>query len=267
MDIAKNSVIHESIGLIFPATDSCSIQLTIKIGENALASVIEKFDADTDRNIDYKLTVQADKNSQLKVITLQNLTPKSTFNESRSTDVKAGGRVHFLNFQLGAKSAKGVIYQKASGTSGDLNVDLLCRAKGDQNYDFDVTNSYDAKNGQGKIFVKGIALGQSRLKMNGAIKITRKGGGTDTYLKQDSLLLSDQARVSATPGLNINTNDVKASHGASITNLSDELLFYLNSRGINKNEARKMMMTGFAAEQIDKISDMPEVKNYILTNL
>ncbi len=256
--------VKEPVELRFPDSDF-SAALMVRASENAKATLIERFEGA--RNIDYKLTVQAAKNADLKVITFQNLDPGSTFNELRSTDVQAGGNVHFINFQLGAKKACGAIHQTSTGESGTLNTDLLCRAKNDQEFDFDVKNAYDAKNGLGKIFVKGIALDESRLKMNGTIQITRLGGGTDTYLKQDSLLLSDKAKINAIPGLKIDTNEVKASHGASIVNLNEDALFYLTSRGISREEARKMMIMGFVSEQLNKINNMPELKEYILTHI
>lgn len=263
LSVLSNVRIDEPIKLIFPESGDFSVSLTLKIGENGQASIVEIFEGDEKREVDYHLSINAEQNSSLKIFTLQNLSPQSTFGETRNTMVQAGAMVHFLNFQLGAQKANGKIHQSSIGISGELNTDLFCRARDNQRYDFDVINSYNAPQGRGKIFVKGIADDHAHLSLKGMIQIAQNGSGTDTYLKQDSLLLSESAKVKATPALKIDTNDVKASHGSSIVNLNDETLFYLTARGINPSDARKLLIAGFAADQLDKLNALQDLKETI----
>ena len=68
--------------------------------------------------------------------------------------------------------------------------------------------------------------------------------------------LSQDTVVKSVTGLNIDTNDVKAGHGASIRNLNDEDLYYFGARGIDKDEAKRLLITGFLGAEIQKIQHL-----------
>ena len=237
-------------------------RLTISIGKNAKATIIEKFESKTDQKIELNQEINADNGSELRIISIQNLNNQSDFTENRITNAKKSSKIHCFDFQIGSKSSNLNIRQNANSGS-NINADLLCNAKNDQKFSFNIENIYSGRNGRGKILAKTAASDASTVTINGGINIKRKSGGTDAHLKQDSLLLSKNANIKAIPMLNVDTDNVKAGHGASVTNLNKENLFYLTSRGISEENARKMMVEGFMKECLDKISDLPEVKEYI----
>jgi Fe-S cluster assembly protein SufD len=88
---------------------------------------------------------------------------------------------------------------------------------------------------------------------NGRILVRPDAQGTFAYQKNNNILLTDDAKMDSKPQLEIYADDVKCSHGATIGQLDDDALFYLQSRGINKREARLMLMFGFAHEVIQNI--------------
>jgi len=102
--------------------------------------------------------------------------------------------------------------------------------------------------------VKGVAEGKAHCKCDGMIEIGADGTGTDTYLTQDVLMLHPTANVDAVPALNINTNDVKASHSATVSRVSPEDLYYFGARGITKKEAQKMYVLGFLGDMLQRVS-------------
>lgn len=217
--------------------------------------------------VDARIHLRADRNSRLKVVVFQNLSDTTDLQLQTITQADESAQIDLLQFHLGARSATGDIIQEAIGKEASINTDLLCRTKKEQIHQFNLKNVYRKRNGRGRMTAKGAALDKSRLGMHGCIAIDQTGGGTDANLTQDSLLLSPDATVKATPSLEIDTNDVKAAHGASISNLNEESLFYLTSRGIDEKTARKMLISGFLTEQLDKISDLPELKKEIETIL
>lgn len=241
------------------------LNLHIIVGKNSKATIIEKFDS---KSVNLHQEINADIGSNLRMISIQNLpvrrggNSKSDFTENRILHAKKSAKIHCLDFQLGGKTSKLDIEQNADGES-DINADILCNAKNNQQFNFNIKNIYRGKNGCGQILAKISASDNSFVSINGEIDIQKKAGGTDTYLKQDCLLLSKTANIKTSPKLKINTDNVKAGHGAGITNLNKESLFYLTSRGINEKNARKMMIEGFMKEIIDKIDDLPEVQEYI----
>ena len=89
------------------------------------------------------------------------------------------------------------------------------------------------------------------------IYVDPKATGTDGYQKNDNLVLDPEARVFARPGLEIVTNDVKCSHGTTMTEIDRNQVFYLTSRGISEEEARGLIIDGFFGSILDSISSDP----------
>lgn len=131
------------------------------------------------------------------------------------------------------------------GESANSDVYWVMDNLGSQKNDYFAGNSFDAKNCTGEIIAKSVAAEKCRVNFIGEIDITLQGGGTDSYLKQDVLMLDDTCFVEAVPSLEIKTNDVKAGHGVSISKLNDDRLFYLMSRGVDKETARALVLNGF----------------------
>jgi len=104
---------------------------------------------------------------------------------------------------------------------------------------------------------KGVLDDMSTGAFNGRILVRPDAQGTFAYQKNNNILLTDDAKMDTKPQLEIFADDVKCSHGATVGQLDDEALFYLQSRGINKREARLMLMFGFAHEVIQNIKVEP----------
>lgn len=100
---------------------------------------------------------------------------------------------------------------------------------------------------------KGILDGQSRAVFNGKVFVRHGAQQTDAQQTNKNLLLSDDARVDTKPQLEIYADDVKCAHGAAVGQLSEDEMFYLESRGINPALAKNILTYGFAEEVIEKI--------------
>jgi Fe-S cluster assembly protein SufD len=100
---------------------------------------------------------------------------------------------------------------------------------------------------------KGVLDGKSHAVFNGKVFVRHGAQQTDAQQTNKNLLLSNEARVDTKPQLEIFADDVKCAHGAAVGQLSEEELFYLESRGINPVLARNMLTYGFAEEVIEKI--------------
>lgn len=103
--------------------------------------------------------------------------------------------------------------------------------------------------------IRAAMFDRSVVDYKGNLIIPKPAQLTDTYLSHDTLLLSDYARAHTVPALEIEANDVKAGHAATIGKVDDELMFYLLSRGIAPQEARQMLITSFFESQLALIPD------------
>jgi Fe-S cluster assembly protein SufD len=104
---------------------------------------------------------------------------------------------------------------------------------------------------------KGVLDDMSTAAFNGRILVRPDAQKTLAYQKNNNILLTDDAKMDTKPQLEIYADDVKCSHGATVGQLDEDALFYLQSRGINKREARLMLMFGFAHEVIQNIKVEP----------
>lgn len=104
---------------------------------------------------------------------------------------------------------------------------------------------------------KGVMDDTSVANFSGCIRVRPDAQKTEAYQANNNLLLSDRAQVNAKPQLVIDADDVKCSHGATVGQIDEEAMFYLRSRGIGKEEARMMMMFGFAHDIIRRVKLEP----------
>jgi Fe-S cluster assembly protein SufD len=100
---------------------------------------------------------------------------------------------------------------------------------------------------------KGVMADISQASFEGKILVRQPAQKTEAYQLNNNLILGDHAIAYSKPNLEIFADDVKASHGATVTQIDEEQLFYLNSRGIGSSDAKKLLVQGFCREIIDQI--------------
>ncbi|MBA4321881.1 MAG: Fe-S cluster assembly protein SufD [Odoribacter sp.] len=126
-----------------------------------------------------------------------------------------------------------------------------------QHVDNFVNVDHAAPNCTSNQLFKGVLDDMSTGVFNGRILVNPIAQGTLAYQKNNNILMTDDAKMDTKPQLEIYADDVKCSHGATVGQLDENALFYLQSRGINKREARLMLMFGFAHEVIQNIKIEP----------
>ena len=102
-----------------------------------------------------------------------------------------------------------------------------------------------ASHTESSLYAKGIAEGKAKILHRGKIVIEKQAFGCVGHQKTDALILSEEARCQALPILEVHNDEVICSHGASIGQLDEELLFYFLSRGVGEEKAREMIVEGF----------------------
>ena len=105
------------------------------------------------------------------------------------------------------------------------------------------------------LLVKSVLLDQSQLFYTGSIRVEKIAQKTDAYQRNENLLLSEHARAESKPALEILANDVRCTHGATISSLSSEHLWYLQTRGIAPEIGKDMLVDGFFHQGIERIFD------------
>lgn len=124
---------------------------------------------------------------------------------------------------------------------------------GVQHLDHDTQQNHLAKNTTSDLLYKGALLDESRSVWQGMIYVAPGAIGTDGYQANRNLILSKGARADSIPGLEILADDVRCTHGATVGRIDENELFYLESRGIPRNEAEQLIVMGFFARIMERI--------------
>ncbi len=169
--------------------------------------------------------------------------------------VSAGRDSRFVSFNLDAGGGLVRNYLEvamlAEGSECDLNG--LYVADHAQHIDNETVIDHLKPRGTSRQLYKGILGGKASAVFSGKIFVRRDAQKTDAAQKNKNLLLSDEAKVDTKPQLEIFADDVKCAHGAAVGQLNEDEIFYLRSRGIGEEAAKRVLTYGFAREVTDRI--------------
>lgn len=139
---------------------------------------------------------------------------------------------------------------------------------GDEDNEFNVKNEviHAAPNSKSNMLTRVVLNGRARANYNGLVRVNPNSYGCKGYQKKETILLSEDAKIDAIPNLEIENNDVKCSHGATISQIDEMKLFYMMSRGIDEKSAKKQIVEGFFDPILVKIED-DKIKEDIKNNI
>ena len=157
------------------------------------------------------------------------------------------------SLSLGARLARNDIRALLDGEGTDVTLNGLYVVRGTQHVDHHTVIDHKRPHGKSRELYKGILDDAASGVFNGRIIVREDAQKTDSEQHNRNLLLSRNALVNTNPQLEINADDVKCAHGATIGQLDSEALFYLRSRGIDLEHARKILTWGFMADLSERI--------------
>jgi Fe-S cluster assembly protein SufD len=171
-----------------------------------------------------------------------------------------------VNVTLGGSVVRIVPTVRFAGPGGRAELLGVSFAGDGQHFEGRLFVDHDAPNCSSDVLYKNALRGESaRTVWIGDVRIRPSATGTNTYEMNRNLLLSDGARADSVPNLEIETGNIAGAGHASATGRFDDLqLFYLQSRGIPEDEARRLVVRGFFADVVDRIG-LPELEQQIMT--
>lgn len=155
--------------------------------------------------------------------------------------------------QLGGRLTKTYYDSLLPGNGAMMEFNGVYFMEGRQHLDVDTLMHHIGLATGGDLLLHGAVKEKGRSVFTGLIKIEQTAQQTNSYLKNENLILNPTARVDSIPSLEIDANDVRASHGATISKIDEEYLFYLMSRGIPRNTAVRMVVEGFFHKVFDRM--------------
>jgi Fe-S cluster assembly protein SufD len=160
---------------------------------------------------------------------------------------------------LGFGSARGRVRMETrlGGEGAEARVTGAYATHGRQHIDFDTTQEHAAPNTTSDLAFRGVLTGRSSAVWRGNIIVDPGAQKTDAFQESRNLLLSKRAHADAIPGLEIQANDVRCTHAAAVAQLDPEQLFYLRSRGLKLEIARRLVIEGFLAALVERFEAGP----------
>ena len=265
--IPENTILTEPI-LIETKMESTVIEHILVIAEkNSKATIIESASSLINNGIkSQQIKVIVKENAKLEYITVQNIN-NSIYNFSKRTaQVKQNGFLYWLDCNIGSKFTQHVTettLEEEGAESKSWGVVF-----GDQNqcYDIKCDTIHSASKTTCDMLTRVVLNDKAKTIYRGLVKINPKAANCQGYQKDDTILLSDDAEADIVPNLEIMNNDVKCSHGATISQIDEEKLFYMMSRGIDKKAAKQAIVEGFFDPILVKI-DNELLKEEILQSI
>jgi Fe-S cluster assembly protein SufD len=162
-------------------------------------------------------------------------------------------RFHWTVAEVGAKLRKGDYEMHLEGEGAEAKLSGCYFGSERQHYDFHTYQNHKVGHSVSDLLFKGALRGRARTIYQGLIKIHKDAQRSDAYQANRNLILSDKARADSIPSLEIEANDVRCTHGATVGQVDDDQLFYLMSRGLTRHEAERLVIGGFFAPVLDRI--------------
>lgn len=167
--------------------------------------------------------------------------------------VARDAQVDWVTLTLGSKASKMTMGCDVSAPNSNAYLSGLFFADRDQHVDQRTLQQHSAPNTYSNLLYKGAVKDQGHSVYQGIIAASRGAIKVDAYQMNNNLVLNSGAKADSLPGLKIDADDLKCSHGSTMGNLDEEQLFYLRCRGFSEAEARKTLVLAFFEEIIAKI--------------
>jgi Fe-S cluster assembly protein SufD len=233
-------------------------RLIIVVGADAHCSIVETYVGTGCYFTNAVTEIVAGDRSVVDHYKLQEESPEAFHVSTLQATLGRSANFSTHNISFGAALARNDVGAVLSeGTEATLNG--LYLVNGTQHVDNHTVIDHAKPHGSSHEVYKGILDGHAVAVFNGRIIVRKDAQKTDSKQTNKNLVLSDDAVINTKPELQILADDVRCTHGATIGQLDDEAMFYLQSRGIGKREARSLLTYAFAQDIVDRIK-VPSLK-------
>jgi Fe-S cluster assembly protein SufD len=176
---------------------------------------------------------------------VQDLSEGSWILGSQRAQVGRDASLHWIGLGLGSGQGKLRMETDITGRGANARVSGAYVGHGAQHLDYDTTQEHAAPDTTSDLAFRGILRDRATAVWSGMIRVDPGAQRTDAFQESRNLILSDGAHADAIPGLEIEANDVRCTHAATVGRIDAEQLFYLMSRGLNRDEAERLLVGGF----------------------
>ncbi len=192
--------------------------------------------------------------AKLRYVNLQNWGHEVWHFAHQKAHVAREGRLQWTIGALGARLAKVNQHVAMTGQDAEVQVNGVTFTEGRQHLSYNTHQHHMAPYCKSDLLYKTALQDRSRTVWRGMIKVDKPAQRTDAYQRNDNLILSRDARADSIPGLEIEADDVRCTHGSTSGRVDEHQLFYAMTRGYTRREAVRMIVNGFFQQVFDRIT-------------
>jgi len=197
----------------------------------------------------------AGQNSGLDYIAIQDLNEVSRIISINETSTARDARAKGFILNTGASWARNESLSRLEGPGAHSDMLSVSIPDHEQEYDQRTFQHHVSEGAYSDLLYKNTLYGHSKTIFSGLISVDEKAHHTDAYQTCRNLLMTDDCEANSMPGLEINADQVKCSHGSTSSQISDEEIFYLQARGIDPVRARQLIARGYSVEVVARLEN------------
>ncbi len=256
--VPKNTVVEFPLrAATWAGSDMNSFTHTLVVADaGARVTFIEEFTSDDSGNQAMhngvvELIVR--ENAQLDYVNVQDWDRKAFNFTAERAIVGRDATLHWVVGGIGSRLTKSFIDSSLVGPGSTALMSGVFFGDGRQHLDYDTQQNHAAPHTTSDLLYKGALKDRARSVWQGMIKVFPGAQRTDGYQANRNLILEKTARADSIPGLEIEADDVRCTHGATVSQLDPEEVFYIRSRGLSLKETQRIVVQGFFAPVIERI--------------
>jgi len=195
--------------------------------------------------------------ARLRYVCGQALSEHSWIFGAQRAEIGRDGALDWVALGFGSTRGHVRMETRLGGEGAEARVTGAYASHARQHIDFDTTQEHAAPNTTSDLAFRGVLQGRSTAVWKGNIIVDPGAQKTDAFQESRNLLLSKRAHADAIPGLEIQANDVRCTHAAAVAQVDPEQLFYLRSRGLRVEVAKRLVIEGFLAALVERFEEGP----------
>jgi Fe-S cluster assembly protein SufD len=238
----------------------------ISLGPGSRASIIETYAGRGSYWRNDLVAVQLGEKAELERVVLVEEAADAVHFDELITQLDAHSRLANFALVLGGRTVRHEASVCLRGVGARCRLDGAFMIGGRQEANIVTTVDHAAPGGETREMFNGVAAGRAHGAFQGRITVRSGAQKVDAHQLSRNLVLSPRAAIDTKPELEIYADDVKCSHGAAVGDLDEAALFYLATRGIGRDEARRMLIEAFVGEAIELVS-APRLREHLLLRL
>ena len=230
-------------------------QLLVRVGEDAEARVVVVYRSAEDVRLLMvpRIDLEIGNGARLRFLSVQVLDQAATSVVHQRALIGRDASSRIGEIGLGASLGRLDLGVRLVGNGASSEVVGLYFGEGSQTLDYRVVIGHEGKNTTSDVFLKGAVEDDAQSVFTGLLRIEKEATRTSTFETNRNLVLSDNAKAQSVPNLEILCNDVMCGHASSVGPLETELLYYLQSRGLTRERAERLLIRGFFGEVINRL--------------